>query len=448
MEARQPVDQAGFRARFSCEDHLLTTSKIIEQFNEHNRKLWVCAIDFQKAFDTVEHDHLFAALRAQGIEETYVSVLQRLYSGQAGIIVTELESKEFNIGRGTKQGDPLSPILFSAVLQHALADTISHWIKRKKGIKIGPLEEQRLTNLRFADDILLFAISKADIRKMLTELQEAASTVGLQLHMGKTKIMTNTHQNDAHVQIGDDKVEILPPDGCTAYLGRNLSLLNSHDVELEHRLKTAWSKFMCHKHILCNKAYPLHQRLKVFDSTVTNTALYGSGVWAMTEERRIKLKTTQRRMLRWMLGSGRRRVQETPGSDESDGEIAEPDDGKDQAAENDKIEDWVSWIKRTTQMAETHMQRARVEDWIAGQRRRKWRLAGRAVAATDNRWTQKVLNWQIDVSCRRRGRPPTRWEDDVAAFVATECNVPKSDWKSIAADSQRWHLLEQAFVQY
>ena len=101
------------------------------------------------------------------------------------------------------------------------------------------------------------------------------------------------------IQIQGEQVEILKPDGCTMYLERSLSLLNLHDVEIEHRMKTAWSKFMGLKHILCNKSYPTHQRLRVFDSTVTSAALYGSGAWAMTEPRRVKLKTTQRRMLRW-----------------------------------------------------------------------------------------------------------------------------------------------------
>ena len=89
----------------------------------------------------------------------------------------------------------------------------------------------------FADDILLFATSKAGIRKMLKDLKVAASIVGLQLHMGKTKVLTNTAQIASHIQVDAETVEILQPGGCTMYLGRNLSLSSQHEVELENRLK-------------------------------------------------------------------------------------------------------------------------------------------------------------------------------------------------------------------
>ena len=48
-----------------------------------------------------------------------------------------------------------------------------------------------LTNLRFADDVLLIAASRGDVGKMITDLSHEAVKYGLKLHMGKTKILTN-----------------------------------------------------------------------------------------------------------------------------------------------------------------------------------------------------------------------------------------------------------------
>ena len=49
-----------------------------------------------------------------------------------------------------------------------------------------------LTNLRFADDVILVATSRSDVSKMIADLSSEAGKYGLSLHMGKTKILTNS----------------------------------------------------------------------------------------------------------------------------------------------------------------------------------------------------------------------------------------------------------------
>ena len=52
----QSVDQAAYRAGYSTEDHLLCTTLLLERHNEWNLPLWLGLVDFEKAFDTVEHE--------------------------------------------------------------------------------------------------------------------------------------------------------------------------------------------------------------------------------------------------------------------------------------------------------------------------------------------------------------------------------------------------------
>ena len=107
--------------------------------------------------------------------------------------------------------------------------------------------------------------------------------------------------------VGGDKAEVLPLDGQVAYLGKQLTLNeNHHEVELEHRIARGWAKFMAQKTELCNTHYS--HRLHLFNAIVTPSVLYGSKAWAMTKERRARLRTEQRRMLRKVLGSQRRTV--------------------------------------------------------------------------------------------------------------------------------------------
>ena len=53
IDAAQSVDQAGFRKEFSTDDHLLTSTILIENVWRSRKQLWICAVDFQKAFDSV-----------------------------------------------------------------------------------------------------------------------------------------------------------------------------------------------------------------------------------------------------------------------------------------------------------------------------------------------------------------------------------------------------------
>ena len=62
LDLQQAVDQAGFRSGYSCDDHIFTITLMSEMFAEFRTPLWVVAIDFRKAFDSLEHSSLWAAL--------------------------------------------------------------------------------------------------------------------------------------------------------------------------------------------------------------------------------------------------------------------------------------------------------------------------------------------------------------------------------------------------
>ena len=204
-------------------------------------------MDFQKAFDSVSHEAIWAALTDQGIDSTYVDLLKRIYDGQQAVVQTDQRSEAFPIEKGTKQGDPISPILFNAVVEDLIADIKDKWQKRKYGMNLayssgGPY----ITNLRYADDILLTARSLPQVKQMLADLCLAAQKVGLKLHPEKTKIQHNNigyGSSATRAVCGNITVDILTRSDFTMYLGRAINLTDMDDEELKHRVAKAWSKF-------------------------------------------------------------------------------------------------------------------------------------------------------------------------------------------------------------
>ena len=94
--------------------------------------MWTATIDFTKAFDSISHKPIWKPLKSCGIEHDYISLLKKLYRDQKASVLTDEESNMFEIKKGTKQGDPLSSLLFNMVLQKALEDDTPRWQKKKR----------------------------------------------------------------------------------------------------------------------------------------------------------------------------------------------------------------------------------------------------------------------------------------------------------------------------
>ena len=182
LDQEQAEDQAGFRSSYQTTDHFATNRMIEQKCHEWRIKMWIATIDFTKAFDSITHKSIWKALNSCGSNHEYISLLKKIYKDQKASVQTDVESNMFEIKKGTKQGDPLSSLLFNTVLQSSLKEVTQRWQKKKgMGIYLSDHDHDCLTNLRFADDVLLFATSKDQLQKMLYEFKESTENVGLRI---------------------------------------------------------------------------------------------------------------------------------------------------------------------------------------------------------------------------------------------------------------------------
>ena len=123
----------------------------------------IISIDAEKAFDKIHHPFMIKTLQKMGIEETYLNIVNAIHNKPTANILTGEKLKAFPLRSGTRQGCPLSPLLFNIVLE-VQAKAIREE-KEIKGIQVG----KEVVNLSLlADDMILYTENPKDsIRKLL-----------------------------------------------------------------------------------------------------------------------------------------------------------------------------------------------------------------------------------------------------------------------------------------
>jgi hypothetical protein len=388
LDRHQPPHQAGFRPGFSTTDHLHTLNQIIEKFTEYNIPLYLAFVDYTKAFDSVTHSSIVTALQNQNIDPIYINLINTIYNNSTADVKLQSSGPSFGIQRGVKQGDPLSPKLFTTILEEVFRSLAGAWEER--GIVVG---DKRLSNLRFADDIVLFASSATELQQMLEDLSLASLQVGLKMNRSKTQAMTNSTKRrvevDGHIIHYVDEY---------IYLGQLVSFSNRQDKEIERRIENAWKSYWSMKELMKGNL-PLTLKRKLVDMCILPVLTYGAQTWSLTESQKSRLKVCQRAMERSILG-----------------------------------------VKRTDRVRNTTLRsKTRIADVGVKTARLKWDWAGHVCRMHPDRWANIATNWVPCDGRRRRGRPRRRWRDDLDAFL--------NSWAEEAQTRESWGTQGEAFAQ-
>ena len=142
-----------------------------------DKNLIVISIDAEKASDKIHHLFMIKTLENIGIEVIYLNTVKAIYKPIANIIFNAENLKAFPLRSGTRQGCPLSPLLFNIVLG-VLATAIREE-KEIKGIQV------KLS--LFADDMILYIENPEDsIRKLLEIISEFSKVAGYKINTQKS----------------------------------------------------------------------------------------------------------------------------------------------------------------------------------------------------------------------------------------------------------------------
>ena len=167
MNCELPDVEAGFRKGRVTRDQVANICWIIEKAREFQENIYCCFIDYNKAFDCVDHNKVWKILKEMGIRDHLTCLLRNLYAGQVGMVRTEHGTTDWlQIGNRVCQGCILSPCLFNLCAEYIMRNAGLE--EAQSGIKIAG---RNINNLRYADDNTLMAESKEEVKSLLIKVK-------------------------------------------------------------------------------------------------------------------------------------------------------------------------------------------------------------------------------------------------------------------------------------
>ncbi|CAI9728353.1 Hypothetical predicted protein [Octopus vulgaris] len=205
IERELPEVQAGFRKGRGTRDHIANLRWILEKAREYQKKLYMCFIDYSKAFDSIDHDKLWKCLEEMGTPLHHVQLIRSLYQNQEATVWTPYGDTDwFEIGKGTRQGCILSPAAFNMYAEKVM---------RNAGLEDSSIGERiggrDINNLRYADDTALLAESGKDLEDLVLLVKKESEKFGLYLNVKKTKIMSTAATTNISIKIDNEEIEVV-----------------------------------------------------------------------------------------------------------------------------------------------------------------------------------------------------------------------------------------------
>ena len=99
----QQREQAGFRSGYSTVYHLQAVNKVQEKANVYNIPLNFAFVEYEKAFDSIDFESLFEALRDQDVDEAYLKIMRNIYSETASVLRLYKGTKKPNLEGETEK---------------------------------------------------------------------------------------------------------------------------------------------------------------------------------------------------------------------------------------------------------------------------------------------------------------------------------------------------------
>ena len=286
--------QNGFRPGTDTREGIFKPRTMCERATNVQKDVYICFIDYTKAFDRVKHFKMIECLSEIGKDYKDLQIITNLYWEQSASVGTESGmTSEFKIKLGVRQGCVLSPDLFNLY-----TEKIFRGVEDMKGVNIGRIH---INNLRYADDIVLFAEGPMFLQALLTAVNEKGKPYGMEMKIIKTKSMVISRIKPVpNISISVEGKPIQQVDRMV-YLGYMAIEDGKCDKEIKRRIGIARTAFESMAKILTTRNISIELRSRIAKYYILSTLLYGAETWTLTKVTSDKLEAFEMWLYRRLL---------------------------------------------------------------------------------------------------------------------------------------------------
>jgi len=255
---------------------------LCERSLEHGNDVFICFVDFEKAFDRVNWVKLMQILKNLEVDWKDRRMIQKLYIEQSAVIrIGGGESKPGIIGRGVRQGCPLSPLLFLIYAESMMIEAMD---EIEEGVRVGG---ELLKDVRFADDQGMVANTEEGLQKLMNGLHKTANKYDMRINVKKTKTMVVSKRPGQEINIVLDGQRIEQVKHFK-YLGAIITEDGRSLMDVKARIGMAKEAFRKRKELLTRR-FDRTLKKKMVKSLIWPVALYASESWTLREEEKRRL---------------------------------------------------------------------------------------------------------------------------------------------------------------
>ena len=288
-------EQAGFRKNMGCTDQIFVLTSLISLYLARKKKLFLTFIDYEKAFDRVDHGLLWTKMQSVNINGRVLEVMRNLYQKTKACVRVNGElSDVFNSRMGVRQGDKLAPILFIIYI-----NDFKHFISQKfSGLELQPETSVntdssdldswlKMFALQYADDTVLMSESELDMQKALDATAEYCMENNMKINVAMTKFMICSRgkiRKYSDVFVYGTPIERV---GTFLYLGIDVKFNNTFQTTIKNNVDKA--KKALHKIAVYSGKIELETQLQIFDALIKPILLYACEVWGYENVEQIEV---------------------------------------------------------------------------------------------------------------------------------------------------------------
>ena len=269
-------NQIGFKKKARPSDHIFILNTLFKKICKGNKKLYLCFVDFRKAYDTVWRNALLLKLLKIGIRGNFFEVIANMYTGGESYIKADGSlSQGFKCETGVRQGDVLSPNLFNIFIN----DLPDIFLDQSDSPMLG---DKAIHCLMYADDLVLFSTSIEGLQKKIYSLKEYCDKWSLTINTKKTQVMAMASQNaiipEDKILYGNTELKWVK---SYKYLGIEIHNSGNMTTSTENLCNRAWKAVFKMKS--CFKDVDINPKISVnmFDMLIRPILCYGCEIWGL-----------------------------------------------------------------------------------------------------------------------------------------------------------------------